>query len=130
MRVAVLAAILCALALAGCGTSSSKSDARATVGRFSAALAAKRGPAACAELTPETRSSLESQEKKPCPQAILSLDLKPARPLGAKVDLTSAIVRTSGGEAVFLDQSDAGWRISSAGCKPMPGEPYDCELEG
>jgi hypothetical protein len=43
--------------------------------------------------------------------------------------MQSAQAKLRGGEAVFLDQTDQGWKISAAGCKPQPGKPYQCELE-
>jgi hypothetical protein len=45
------------------------------------------------------------------------------------VYLTSGFAE-AGGEAAFLDQTPAGWRISAAGCTPTKDDmPYDCELE-
>ena len=59
-RSAVAAALVGAVALAGCGGSSSHSEAgpRATVQRYFAAVAAGQPRAACAELTEQSRQRL------------------------------------------------------------------------
>ena len=64
-------ACLLALALAACGTADRERDAAAVTERFHAALEADDGQAACEELSEETASKLEQQEKKPCEEAIL-----------------------------------------------------------
>jgi hypothetical protein len=119
------------VALSGCGTAAGERQARASVGRFEAALQAKDGAAACRELSTKTRSSLESDEKKPCDQAIGAAGLKPARQvMDVSVWVTGAQVKLSG-DTIFMDETASGWKISAAGCKlSSPDEPYDCELEG
>jgi hypothetical protein len=118
-------------ALAGCGTGADEHAARWSVSRFESAIAAKDGAAACHELSSKATSSLESSEKKPCEQAILSVSLKPSRVVkDASVWVTSAQVKLDG-DTLFLDDTAKGWKISAAGCKlSNPDEPYDCELEG
>jgi hypothetical protein len=127
LRLAVLAVLL--LPLAGCGTAGSERDARASVQRFFAAFEAHDGPGACNELSEEAVSEVEKSEQKPCAQGILSEQVSPAPVTGVKVYMQSAQAKLRGGEAVFLDQTDQGWKISAAGCKPQPGRPYQCELE-
>jgi hypothetical protein len=129
LPIATALVAVAATALVGCGTSGSERDAKATVQRFYAALQSHDGAAACAQLTNGARSSLQQQEKEPCAKAIVSLQLSPASPSKAQVVVTSAIVRTDKDETAFLDQTSKGWRISDAGCKKNPGQPYDCELE-
>lgn len=126
-----MTALVALLALTGCGTAGDESAARSSVGRFEASIAAKDGAAACHELSQATSSSLESSEKKPCEQAILSAGLKPARTVtDASVWVTGAQVKLDG-DTLFLDKVSTGWKISAAGCKPMSSdEPYDCELKG
>jgi hypothetical protein len=120
------------LALAGCGTADDERSASEVVERFQAAIEQGDGEAACAELTEAAASTLEGQEKAPCEEAVLSLDLPAGgRVAGARVFVTSAIVDRVEGGAAFLDKTSSGWRISAAGCEPAePGQPYDCELEG
>ena len=102
---------------------------RATVERFSAAIEARDGAAACAELTEDTRSKLESQEQKPCEEAILTLELSGGEVADTEVVDTSASVELLEGDRAYLDSTPSGWRISAAGCDPRPGQPDDCELE-
>jgi hypothetical protein len=127
--VAAIVAVL-ALAAAGCGTGASERDARRSVERFYSAFEARDGGGACHELAEDASSSLETSEKKPCEEAVLSLELTPTAVTDASVWLTSAEVLLEGGDTVFLDQIGGRWRISAVGCKPVPGQPYDCELEG
>jgi hypothetical protein len=119
------------LVLAGCGTGADEQAARTSVDRFEAAIQAKDGGAACAQLSDDTQSKLEGSEKKPCEQAVLSVQLKPSRAVAdASVWVTGAQVKLHG-DTLFLDKTPQGWKISAAGCKPKSAdEPYDCELEG
>jgi hypothetical protein len=127
-----LAACLLVLPLAACGTASREHDAAAVAERFQAALQSKDAKAACAELSEETASKLEQQEKKPCEQAILGLELPKGGSVAfTEIEVTSAYVRLAEGGADFLDEGPEGWSISAAGCKPTaPEQPYECELEG
>ena len=124
-------ACLLALLLAGCGTADREADAAAVTQRFHAALEAGDGQAACDELNEETASKLEDQERKPCEEAILALDLpKGGSVADARVYVTSAFTTLAEGGSDFLDEGPDGWRVSAAGCEPTaPSQPYDCELE-
>jgi hypothetical protein len=121
-----LACVLCA-----CGASDREADAAAVAERFQTALAGGDGAAACAELNPETSKALEQQERKPCDEAILGLELPTAnRVASTDVEVTSAAVSLLGGRTLFLDEAADGWEISAAGCSPRaPDLPFDCELE-
>jgi hypothetical protein len=127
----VLCACLLALGLPGCGTADRERDVAAVAGRFHAALEARDGEAACAELNPETASKLEQQEKNPCEEAILTLELPSGGTIaGARVYVTSASAQRAEGGTDFLDKGPHGWMVSAAGCEPTdPEQPYDCELE-
>jgi hypothetical protein len=129
-RVALLSCVL-ALAFVGCGTTDREHDAAAVANRFHAALEARDGEAACAELNPETASKLQQQEKKPCQQAIVTSDIpKGASVADTRVYETSAFAQLAEGGADFLDESAEGWWVSAAGCnQSQPEQPYDCELE-
>ena len=129
-RVIAATIAVLALAAAGCGTGASERDARQSVERFYSAFEAHDGGGACQELAEDASSSLETSEKKPCEEAVLSLELTPTAVTDASVWVTSAEVLLEGGDTVFLDQIGGKWRISAVGCKPLPGQPYDCELEG
>jgi len=129
-RAASLACLL-ALALAGCGTADREDDAGAVAERFHAALEDADGPAACDELNEETASKLETQAKKPCADAILSLELPRAGTVAdTRVYVTSAFTTLVEGGSDFLDEGPDGWSVSAAGCVPTaPSQPYECELE-
>jgi len=121
-----------ALATAGCGQSGDRDTVRATTTRFLAAYGADRGDAACAALSEDTRTELESQEKRPCPDAIGEVELKPGAVKHVDVELTNAKVDLAGGESLFLAEEASGWKISALGCKPQgdpTNSPMDCELE-
>jgi hypothetical protein len=130
-KAAVFACLL-ALALAGCGAGDRGQDVAAVAQRFHAALEAGDGQAACDQLSEETASKLEQQEKKPCDQAILGLAL----PKGGTVAATGVYVQSAyalrgEGGTDFLSEGPDGWTISAAGCRPTaPKQPYECELEG
>ena len=129
-RVTAAALGVLALGCASCGTSPSERDASRSVERFYSALGARDGAAACRQLSPDAASALETSEGKPCERAVLSLTLRQSPVRGASVWVTSAQVTLRSGTAAFLDQVGDRWVIGAAGCRPRPGQPYDCELEG
>jgi hypothetical protein len=99
---------------------------------FHAALKARNGRAACAELNRNTAATLELEAQRPCPQAVLELDLSAgARASAAEVYMTSGYADLPGADVAFLDDGPDGWKVSAAGCSPgPPGHPYDCKLGG
>jgi hypothetical protein len=127
-----LSGCLLALVAAGCGSGDRADDAAAVTERFHAALEAEDGRAACDELNTETASKLAQQEKKPCEEAILELELPKGGTVAVRrVEMRSAYTALAEGSADFLGEGPDGWKISAAGCKPTaPDQPYDCELEG
>lgn len=119
------------LALAGCGATDPSGAADAAE-RLYAAHAAGDGEAACATLSDDTREQLVKDERKPCPEAVLALDLSGTRATGEQAYVTEAKVETDGGDSVFLEETGAnGWLVTAAGCRPTPDQeaPYDCEVE-
>jgi hypothetical protein len=125
-------AIACLLLGAGCGTADREADVAAVVDRFHAALEERDGAAACARLNTQTAAALERQEKRPCEEAILGLELPArARASAAEVYVTSGYAELGEAGVAFLDEGPEGWRISAAGCTSRTGDrPYECELEG
>jgi ketosteroid isomerase-like protein len=132
VRPTLLTIALLSVLVAGCAPSGDQATARAVTDRFFAAVASGDGDQACAQLSPDTRSELESQEKKPCREAITGLGLEGSAVQRVDVHLFNAMVALADGDAVFLDQGEQGWRLSAVGCKDAgkPADrPYDCELE-
>jgi hypothetical protein len=123
--------LACLLVGAGCGTADREADIAAVVDGFHAALEERDGAAACARLNAQTAAALERQEKRPCEEAILELELPAgARAAGAEVYVTSGYAELGEAGAAFLDEGPEGWRISAAGCTSRTGDqPYECELE-
>lgn len=131
LRVAAALAISC-LGGVACGETDEERDAAAVAERFQVAIGRDDGRAACGELSATAKSTLERQEKAPCEEAILRLDLpRGATAAKSRVYLRSGSVDLVGGGVTFLNEGPAGWKISAAGCtRGEPGRPYDCELEG
>jgi hypothetical protein len=128
-----VACLLVALLLTACGTGNRARDAASVSERFHAALESGDGQAACEQLSEETASALEQQEKKSCDEAILSLDIPKGGTVRVeRVEITSAYMGLAEGSADFLDEGPEGWKISAAGCTPSSSsdQPYECELEG
>jgi hypothetical protein len=130
-RSTCVALAACTLAV-GCGTADKEADLIAVSDSFHAALEARDGSAACAELSEEAVQTVERQEKRPCPDAVLELDLpKGARASAAEVWVTSGYADLPGADVAFFENGSAGWKVTAAGCSPSsPGRPYDCELGG
>ena len=129
---AVVACLLVAWPLGACGTADRERDVAAVAQRFHAALEGGDGRAACAELSEETASKLEQQEKEPCEKAILAVELPKGGGVGATgVYVQSGYASLTEGGTDFLSNGPDGWTISAAGCQPRGSEqPYECELEG
>jgi N-acetylglucosamine kinase-like BadF-type ATPase len=116
-----LPAMLALLALAGCGQSDDRAGVRSTTERFLGGV-----------LASDTRKALESEESKPCPQAIGSVDVSGGAVVHVQVAITSAKVDLAGGESFFLSEEKSGWRIAALGCRPTTTPtrtPFDCALE-
>lgn len=133
MRTLGCVLVLGALALAGCGTSDDRRQARAAVERFYAAITTDRGGAACAELSGPARQALESQSAQPCRDAITRLDYEPGAIVATEVFITNARVRLDSGESAFLSREARAWKLSAIACRPARGtprdRPFDCEVE-
>jgi hypothetical protein len=112
----------------GCGGAESAPTTVAT--EFADAVAADNGALACRLLAPATKSQLEASAGEPCAAAIIEEDLPTA---GTRADTatfgTMAKVRLDR-DTLFLSAFPDGWRVMAAGCAPVPGHPYDCQLQG
>jgi hypothetical protein len=128
-RIAPIALALLAVVLSGCGRDADRRDVQAVTDRFFAALEQGDGATACAELSQDTRTELESQEGKPCREAITGLGLKRSGITRVQVFLTNAKADLADGDSVFLGATSEGWRLSAVGCKPQGGKPADRPFE-
>lgn len=127
--IALLSAVL---GLSGCGRGGDEAAARAVANRFFAAVASGDGKQACAQLSTDTRAKLESDEGKPCRQAIGDVGLKPSRVTAVQVHIVDAMVELADGTAAFLGYETDGWRLSAVGCQSAgktADRPYDCDVE-
>jgi hypothetical protein len=69
-------------------------------------------------------------ERQPCAAAILSEKLPdPGSVERSSVFGTMAQV-TFRSDTMFVARFKSGWKVMAAGCKPVPGHPYDCKLQG
>jgi hypothetical protein len=129
VRASIATLVALMLLAAGCGTAGSERDARNAVERLLADVERGDGRGACAQLSEAAVDELERSERKPCEEAVLSLELSGSPVARVQVYSTSAEAELEAGGAAFLDQTPRGWRVSAVGCRPRPGQPYDCELE-
>lgn len=129
----VIAAGLTVYTVIGFARQGDDPAAGAVVSAFADALEAGDGDRACSLFTEDARGEVEQARRKSCATGVLELRRFIA-PIGEPrvVDRAenSAIVRMSGGGTYFLDETPGGWRLSSAGCDPNVGLPYECEVEG
>jgi hypothetical protein len=117
----------------GCGRDADRAQVRSVTERFFAAIEQDDGSTACAQLSPDTRTELESQEQEPCRRAVGGLGLEGAPVTRVQVFITNAKADLGNGDSVFLGQGPDGWRLSAVGCRPQGGKPadrpYDCEAQ-
>ncbi|HYI98834.1 MAG TPA: hypothetical protein VEX36_04025 [Thermoleophilaceae bacterium] len=118
------------MTLAGCGAHDADGAADAAEQLYTAAKGGD-GAAACEWLSADTREQLEQDEQKPCLEAIVALELSGSRSTKTSAYITEAKVDLDGGDSVFLEETPSGWRVTAAGCKPVPDQeaPYECEVE-
>jgi hypothetical protein len=132
-RSIALGLISLALVATGCGRSDDRAEATQVAERFFAAVEAGDGRAACDQLSLDTRDKLESDEQKPCREAIGQLDIEAGALATVELYLNNAKADLANGESAFLSLTAEGWRLSAVGCKPGEGDPadapMDCELE-
>jgi outer membrane murein-binding lipoprotein Lpp len=114
-------------ALAGCGTSADRDQARAAAQTLYAAAHRHDGATACAQMSPSLRAELVDDEQAACPKAVLDLDLHGRTAAVVRVYANNAEVRLAGGDTVFLGDTNEGWRVDALGCRPQGSGPYDCE---
>jgi hypothetical protein len=84
----------------------------------------------CDLLVPETLAELEESQAAPCSEVIEELSLEGGEVRSVEIWGGEAQVRL-GSDTVFLTETNSGWRIVAAACRPQGGNaPYECEVEG
>lgn len=115
-RLCTILALVCAAALAGCGTSD-EDQLRAVVKQLRAALDARDGARACGLLTAEAKAQLRGD----CARAILAFDAGSPAVDGAltvQKDRASLATRSAGRtRAIAFVKSGGDWRVAEL---PLP----------
>ncbi|MFD2090794.1 hypothetical protein [Blastococcus deserti] len=83
----------------------------------------------CDLLAPATLAAFERSESAPCTEAVQDLPLEGGSVESVEIWGRNAQVKLAG-DTVFLTETGAGWRITSAACTPQAEAPYDCEVDG
>jgi hypothetical protein len=122
----VAVSVVAAVSVTACG-STQEPQVRAAAADFSSAVAAGNGAAVCAELTAEARRRVESFGRN-CAATVAQLPA-PGQVRAVEVWGDSAQVRFDA-DVVFLALFEDRWLVRAAGCRPRPGVPYDCMVEG
>ncbi|MFF1516118.1 hypothetical protein [Streptomyces sp. NPDC058305] len=127
----LLAVAALAAALSACGASHERVDAASDAAKvFEQAVAGGDRAQMCAALAPQTRSEVEDSDKKAGAEAISEEDLVAGGPV-RRVDVWGRQARAVlASDTLFLSQFPAGWKILAAGCRPQPGQPYQCSVKG
>ena len=85
--------------------------------------------ARCDLLIPATLAAFEKSASAPCAEAIADLPLEGGTVESVEIWGGDAQVKLSG-DTLFLSETSAGWRVTSAACTPQADAPYDCEVDG
>src|SRR5690242_4931361 len=115
--ITAIALLLLCVGLAGCGRSGDQAQATEVTRRFFSAVGSGDGATACAQLSPDTRKTLEDDEGKPCREAIGGLHIDAGSPTKVALYLTNGKADLDNGESAFLSQTADGWLLSAVGCK-------------
>jgi hypothetical protein len=129
-RVVRLACVPLPAALLLTGCTSLQQPARTAATGFYAAVSASQWGRACSYLAPQTRSELEQSAGSACPKALAEEKLSdpgPVRKLSGAGTMAQVRFRQ---DTVFMAEFRHGWRVMAADCKPRPGKPYDCQIQG
>jgi hypothetical protein len=125
----ILGALSLVLLVTASCTPAEEPAARAAGDSFQAALRGNRDRVACQLLSDEARINLESGSGRTCEQAIARLRLPSGQVRSLQVWGGNSQLRLDSG-VLFLAQFKTGWKVTGAGCRPRPDQPYDCDVEG
>jgi hypothetical protein len=121
-----LLALVVLLALPAC-SSSQEPAVRTTAAAFQRAVAGQDAATACALLSDEARTRLETASARPCPEALAALRLPADAVRSTEVWGGQAQARL-GTDTLFLAELRDGWRVTAAGCTPREDQPYACRV--
>ena len=83
----------------------------------------------CDLLAPGTLVAFEHGESAPCTEAVQDLPVEGGSVESVEIWGGNAQVKLAG-DTVFLTETSAGWRVTSAACRSKAGAPYECEVDG
>ena len=113
----------------GCATQTASAPDE-VAGQFAHALFVENGRDACSLLAPDTRSQLVQAAGEPCASAIIEEELPEPGPVEKSSSFGTMAEITYAADTMFLTEFPGGWKVMAAGCAPVPGHPYDCQLQG
>jgi hypothetical protein len=127
-RRTILPVLLCAGALAGV-LSGCSSASQPEVEKVAAVFEnpSVDSQSRCALLAPATRESLE--QSSPCADQLGQLPFEGGNVSGVQIWGGGAQAKV-GSDTVFLTQTDTGWKVTAALCRPRGEAPYECQVEG
>ncbi len=128
MRPLALWILLCVV-LTGCSGAPGSDEPRNVTVAFYEHIQAGRGDEACVLVSDATIKQLESQEQKPCAEAVMELDHEGGDVIDVHLFVTNAKVDLSSGESAYLNEESDGWKLSALACKVEEGKPRDRPLE-
>ena len=118
--------VLGLLSLVGCAPAGT--GAAEAASSFREEIASGNTAAACAMLGQDALEKAGGETG--CEEQLESLDLGDSSAPGrTEIYGRNAIVEYEN-DAVFLNSSGSGWKISAAGCTPQGEQPYKCEVGG
>jgi hypothetical protein len=125
----IIVALALGVGASACGRTDDRRQVGAVVRSFVGAYEAGDGEKACGRLSSDTVKALESQEGKPCAQAVTELQLDGGAVSEIELYVTNAKVELTTGESMFLSDESDGWRLAAVGCRPEAGKPADRPFE-
>lgn len=124
-----LAVLAAGGAVAGCTSSTERSQVQSVATEFVTAVQDRDGQQACALLTSEAEKSVSGATDVPCETAVLAIEEDGSQLHGTQIWGDAAQVKL-GTDTVFLRRLAAGWLVQAAGCRSRPGASYDCDIQG
>ncbi|MFS0884391.1 hypothetical protein [Aeromicrobium sp. 179-A 4D2 NHS] len=125
--VAVLVAVL--LCCAGCGSARADSAWRSTAEDFATAVREGDAEAACRLLSTAAQDQLVAEHGS-CEAGVLDSGLPSPGAVRETERFGTAARAVLDEDTYFLGRFGTRWLVTAAGCRPVPGAPFDCDLSG